>query len=287
MGFKIRKMEAVRGGMTLASRALNMVVKATLSLRSDVTGITCPVCMHTTTKALRYGRFAHVTGESRCLPEVSSHRKYICVNCGHCFANWLDGDLANTADKYAGIYDGAQLLQEGPRARYEEGLFRYVLRRLGNPKKATLLDFGCGPNRSPVEKLRNEGFDARGCDILPIYSYDGDVFFQHTANASPWLGRFDGIVSIDVVEHLADTIGSWSYFNRILKPGGIMAHCFPSQIHYSFLHSYFRTPFHVCLFSRRSISLLLERTGFVLDDVEPFDADVPYVFCFRKTREIK
>jgi SAM-dependent methyltransferase len=272
--------------MTLAHRVINMSVRCGFAFCPTYTGVLCPVCCNSTAKRVRYGRSDYVTGESSSLSEVAGHTKHLCCKCGHCYATWLQGDLQDTADKYAGIYNNSQLLQEGPRAGYEESLFRYVLKHCGGSRDASLLDFGCGPNRTPVEALRREGVDAHGCDILPIYDYDGDVFFRHTGDATPWKHRFDGIVSIDVIEHLADTLESWVYLNRILKPNGIMAHCFPSQLHYSFIHAYFRTPFHVCLFSRKSLQRLLDQSGFVLESIEPFDADVPYVFRFRKVREV-
>ena len=272
--------------MTVAHRGINRMVRTAMLAHPSHTDARRPICSCESSKVLRYGPARYVTGDSKILPEVAGHTKHICCGCRHCYATWLRGSVKETAEKYAGIYDDARLTEEGPRAAYEESLFRYVLKHLDAPRDATLLDFGCGPNRSPVLNLREEGIDARGCDILPVYDYDGEIFFQHTGDATPWLQKFDGIVSIDVIEHLADTIDSWTFFNRVLKPGGMMAHCFPSQLHYSFMHAYFQTPFRVCLFSRKSMQILLEKTGFILEDVEPFDADVPYVFRFRKVREI-
>lgn len=247
---------------------------------------TCPICGMSRTKAIEYGRDEYVTGSSLQIPEVQGHSKYLCLNCGHFFTNWLKRNIETTAKLYSGRYHGNELFIENFRAKFQKELLYYVLKRLNCPEKARLLDFGCGPNISPTYKLREEGYDVRCCDILPDYKYDGDIYFQHTNDSMKWRGHFDAIVSIDVIEHLGNTLETWLYFNQVLKINGIMAHCFPSRYHFGFNHYTFRTAFHTCLFSKNSLSLLLEKTGFVLEAVEPFDADIPYLFRFRKTQDV-
>jgi hypothetical protein len=42
------------------------------------------------------------------------------------------------------------------------------------------------------------------------------------------------------------------------------------------------TPFHTCIFSWKSLQILTGKTGFRLEAIDSFNADVPFVFRFRK-----
>lgn len=279
-------MSAVNWAKRIARRTLAKAVPAGDRLfqrRLPVQrGVACPICDADEAQVLEYEAAAHIDGASAALEEVQAHRKHLCTACGHLFSRWLDAGLGDVAQRYEGIYSGDQLYRENSRAAYQLALMRYALRRLGDPPDARILDFGCGPNVSPARTLRAEGRDARCCDILSGYPYDDDVFFRYDRNDLPRHGAFDALVSIDVIEHLGDTIEAWLGLNALLKPTGIMAHCFPSRMHYGLRHSACATPFHTCLFTRRSLSLLCARTGFQWEAVERFAADVPYVFRFRK-----
>lgn len=254
------------------------LIRRTLPVSRDVA---CPICGGDWAQVISYKAARHIDGASAALEEVQAHRKHLCTACGHLFSRWLDAGLGDVAQRYEGIYSSDQLYRENSRAAYELALMRDVLRRLDR-NEPSILDFGCGPNASPARTLRAEGRDARCCDILSGYPYDGDVFFRYDRNDLPRHGAFDAIVSIDVIEHLGDTVEAWLGLNALLKPDGIMAHCFPSRMHYGLRHPACATPFHTCLFTRKSLSLLCARTGFQWEGVERFAADVPYAFRFRK-----
>jgi SAM-dependent methyltransferase len=242
----------------------------------------CPVCEGTAAKSIGFGRAGYVNGPSAALPEVQTHRKYLCSHCGHLFTPWLDGDLQQVSAKYGGIYGSDQLYRENERAAFQLGLIQYALKHLGRGQGVRVLDFGCGPNISPTKKMRDRGYDVRCCDILEGYPYDGEVFFRYRLEEARWFGSFDAIVSIDVMEHLGDTVSAWRNLNRLLKPGGMMAHCFPTRMHYSLRHACCSTPFHTCIFSWKSLQILTGKTGFRLEAIDSFNADVPFVFRFRK-----
>jgi SAM-dependent methyltransferase len=127
--------------------------------------------------------------------------------------------------------------------------------------------------------------EALSCDILPHYPYDGQFFFRYDPNDRSRDGQFEAIISIDVIEHLGNTLDAWKSLNKLLKPNGVMAHSFPSRIHFSLLHDHCAAPFHTSLFSRKSLELLSAKAGFSLEAIEPFPAGIPYVFRFRKIRE--
>jgi len=247
----------------------------------------CPICGRNRTKAVAYGRAEHLTGSSADLAEAKGHNKYRCMHCGHFFTNWLDDSIGSVARKYSGRYgQPPDSIKGNVREEDEKALFRMLCGLLGPPRETSVLDFGCGPNVAPTLELRAQGYDAHCCDILEEYDYDGEVFFKHENDATRRRGAYDGIISLDVVEHLGNTIESWTYFNRILKPQGKMVHSFPSQFHYRFDIPYFAAPFHTCLFSPKSLGLLMEKTGFRLDDIVPFQGDIPWAFVFTKTRDV-
>jgi SAM-dependent methyltransferase len=250
-----------------------------------VTTQVCPICGSNRSMEIQYGRADFITGPSAQLPEAEAHSKYRCRHCGHLYSHWLDVDLQQVGKLTGDTYNTDKLWVENFRAKYQLALHRYLLDLLGHPARANLLDFGCGPNLSPTMTLRKEGHDVRCCDIMD-YKYDGEIFFRHTNDSARWRNFFDGIISIDVIEHLGNTLETFTYFNRILKPGGYMAGCFPTQHHYQRDHPYFQNPYHVCLLSPQSLNMVCEKTGFALLKIEDFPADVPHIFVFQKIREV-
>jgi SAM-dependent methyltransferase len=248
-------------------------------------GAPCPVCGARTNRAISYACPAYITGPSSKREEVRHHEKSLCEACGHLFTDWLDEDVKEVGTVYEGIYSGDHLFKENPRAAYQLGLLRYAISHLKGMANPSLLDFGCGPNLSPSRTLREEGIRTLSCDILPNYPYDGQLFFRYDPEDRSHDRQFDAIISIDVIEHLGNTLDAWKSLNRMLRPNGIMAHSFPSRIHFSLLHDHCAAPFHTSLFTRRSLDILTAKAGFSLEAIEPFPAGIPYVFRFRKVQD--
>lgn len=74
------------------------------------------------------------------------------------------------------------------------------------------------------------------------------------------LGIYDGIVSHDVIEHLQDPVKEFLSMNRHLRLGGKMKHitsCYKYDVVF--------TKFHLYFFVGRSIKVLAERTGFIVN----------------------
>lgn len=246
----------------------------------------CPVCRYVRAVGVRLAPAEYITGGAAVLPEVREHIKYICCRCGHYYSDWLDGNVVNIADKYNDRYENEQSLQENERIAFQRQLLEQALLRL-NRDTARVLDFGCGGNFRAAQEMHAQGKNTYCCDILDGLPYDHEGFFKLSYNIKDHRGFFDAVVSIDVIEHLGDTFKSWAYLNRILRPKSIMLHCFPTLLHYATDHPYFQDPFHVCIFSGTSLSILCERTGFSLVGVESFPADVPHLFVFQKNRELE
>jgi SAM-dependent methyltransferase len=105
---------------------------------------------------------------------------------------------------------------------------------------ATVLDYGCGAG-TVVKMLRAAGFDAYGVDIrwpghdagdledselgrqgiLRYYDEGGPLPFDDDS--------FDVIVSDQVFEHVAPLEASLREIERVLRPGGVAYHHFPSK----------------------------------------------------------
>ncbi|WP_322793426.1 class I SAM-dependent methyltransferase [Bellilinea sp.] len=78
---------------------------------------------------------------------------------------------------------------------------------------------------------------------------------------------FDVITLWDVLEHLYDPAGSLSEINRILKPGGLLILRVPNfnsldRIIFQSEWAGWDAPRHLYVFSKKSITAFLERTGF-------------------------
>lgn len=94
-----------------------------------------------------------------------------------------------------------------------------------------ILDFGCG-NGGLVDELVRMGYDAHGCDVLNPRPGEPRRFLEIAA--SPYRlpyeeGFFDVVVSVTVLEHVRNKEECFREIHRVLKPGGISMHLFPSK----------------------------------------------------------
>lgn len=214
--------------------------------------VKCPICDHAKSKVFHYGldMFA---------PDISQgHDKFCCCNCGHLFATWLIGE--DVGKLYSSIQQD-EVLHENNRKELQNEMMRIGLKYSDG---YNVLDFSCGANYRAAQELREEGYCAYSCDIMPGFPYD-DHFFKYTDRTRhQYKGVFDAISSVDVMEHLNTPIEDFQAFNDMLVPGGYMVH-FTPFIEYIPLHgSHADTAFHTCFVSNKSLKILCEKTGFKL-----------------------
>jgi SAM-dependent methyltransferase len=103
-----------------------------------------------------------------------------------------------------------------------------ILRDLDVPvtESCRILDFGCGEGHT-VAGYRALGYNAFGCDVIPVL---GEHLCTMRGGLIPFPDNmFDVVVSEQVFEHVMDYDKAVSEIHRVLKPGGVAIHDFPSR----------------------------------------------------------
>lgn len=259
---------------TLRKAALNNQAVQNLWLNErtrEVVMRECPVCSNQSVYVIRF-RF-----------EAKLITKFRCCECGHLFSSNLKADLA-TASKLFN-YEGENLQKLGQEFVVEK-LYQLIADNTAQ-KQFNLLDFGVGGNFGTVESMRVK-YPASHFYACDLYEKEHEFYFQTYQDQSK-LGFFDGISSNAVVEHLDNTMEAWTYLNRLLKPvrlgGGFMVHAFPSQVNEDLFHWAIKIYSHECLFSKKSLQTICEKTGFELLSIKYFHQVQHPVFFFKKVSD--
>lgn len=96
---------------------------------------------------------------------------------------------------------------------------------------ARILDLGCGAG-DMVRILRQRGYLAWGSDLEVPKAGDADLFMPldpSTGQIAAGDGSFDVVISNQVLEHVMDLPGIFQEIRRVLRPGGVSLHAFPSR----------------------------------------------------------
>jgi glycosyltransferase involved in cell wall biosynthesis len=92
---------------------------------------------------------------------------------------------------------------------------------------------------------------------------------ERSEDFAPWAGQFDTVVCLNVLEHVADPIGSLRNLRRALAPGGRLLLYVPQdQALYSTLDEALG---HRCRYEPELLKRELAEAGFVLERFEPFN----------------
>ena len=93
-----------------------------------------------------------------------------------------------------------------------------------------ILDFGCGRGKT-VRAFRHFGLDAFGCDIELEAQNEFIQVIDGETQTIPFPDCcFDLVFSEQVFEHVQDHSRAVSEIHRVLKPGGLSLHVFPSKL---------------------------------------------------------
>jgi SAM-dependent methyltransferase len=126
-------------------------------------------------------------------------------------------------------------------------------------EKIRILDFGCGEGAF-VNECAAAGYDAWGCDI----SIDGHQGRLKAIIRDPYAlpfadGSFDFVVSHQVFEHVQQPEAACRELARILRPGGLSIHVFPSRHRliephvYVPLASFYRSPWWLSMWAKLGV----------------------------------
>jgi hypothetical protein len=120
-----------------------------------------------------------------------------------------------------------------------------------------------------VGELRAGGYEAWGFEPSAPPADRGFVIGSRAAIT----GRFDGLFSNNVVEHMLRPVEEFRFFHGILKPGARMAHASPC-----YRYAYAFTRFHTLFLTGDAPAVLAERSGFRIADREDEGEFINVVF---------
>lgn len=132
-----------------------------------------------------------------------------------------------------------------------------LLQHFGHSPAMSVLDLGCGKG-ALVAALRSQGYDAYGCDIAgsKASAFVADADGENRLRAielQPYRlpfddACFDCVLSSQVLEHVMDYDSTFREIHRVLKPGGISLHTFPSR--YGLIEPHVQVPLASIIRSR-------------------------------------
>lgn len=148
--------------------------------------------------------------------------------------------------------------------------FRWV------PKNVRVLDIGCGFGEA-VGYHEERGCDAHGVEldenircIADKFGYKIRVGAFDANNYEP--GFFDYVTMDQVIEHVINPVESLRDIASVLRPGGVLILGTPNSNGWGartfgdrWIH--WHAPYHLHLFSRKSMALAAEQSGLALTDV--------------------
>jgi 2-polyprenyl-3-methyl-5-hydroxy-6-metoxy-1,4-benzoquinol methylase len=140
--------------------------------------------------------------------------------------------------------------------------------------RGRLLDVGTGYG-SFLALMQSRGWEVMGLEVSPVGAHYGRKRWGLSIIPQPWdktsfhEGEFDVVTAFYVVEHLPDPVAFFREVHRILRPGGMILvrypHTTPIKDILSILkikNDLYHLPFHLSDFSPRTMSRILEQTGF-------------------------
>jgi len=217
-----------------------------------------------------------------------------CRDCGFMFASVTQFDAKRTYDEAyfsGGIY--RDYIEEGPiRTR----LFKKKLGLINKylPRHGRLLDIGCAAGF--FLKLVNDiGYDGYGVEVseyaaryaqeaLRLNVFNGTLRDAHFAN-----DFFEVVTMWDVLEHLPDFRDVLTECHRVLRTGGILvvetlnAGSLSGRVLGRKWHL-FAPPYHLSYFTRDTLRIALEKTGFTILTIMPVQT---YVRTLRGVQPVR
>lgn len=162
-----------------------------------------------------------------------------------------------------------------------------MLDKLPLSKDTKVLDYGCAKG-GVMRKLESlKGIQTYLFDVSEMYIPFWKKFSSEEKWASynikpEWKGSFDVVTSFFVLEHVEKPIDEVLKMREALKDGGMLYFIVPNV--YNNIADFILSD-HVNHFSKISIRLLLEKTGFELVDIDENAHNAAFVVTARKVNE--
>jgi len=197
-----------------------------------------------------------------------------CRSCGHMQLEPMPAESL-LEQAYADAASEDYIEEEtGQRETARRALARIEAR---NPAKGTLLDLGCWVGFLLAE-ARARGWETLGVEPSEFgssYARDRlglEVIRDDLFAASLPAQHFDAVTLGDVIEHLTEPARALERVQRLLREGGVLWMALPdagSRVARTLGRRWWSViPTHVQYFTRRSISALLDRTGFAVLEID-------------------
>lgn len=253
-------------------------------VESRDSGVGCKLCGNTAgVWKIHYPEFVFRSGEFEA-PPWFAHDKYFCPSCRFLWSDVFDAmDAATYGRKYVECNYEHQRRPTESRMVFAPLLLARLIRLTGGRR---FLDYGCGYNYTYLYELRSRGFDLWGCDISAAVNYSR--YLRRLPGEDFPDAFFDGVYSIDVMEHLKDFEADIRNIARVVKPGGCLLFNTIS------LDNYLKgdggapddplvwTPWHCSVFSEKSAGVLAAKLGLEFQGVIRTPSDTGLAFLFRK-----
>lgn len=235
----------------------------------------CPLCREHNISEYKYKVTSNHLGGDRRLYSLS-----YCKNCHHLFMN-----PKPTSESLVNLYNeisarGENLTEEKDASLFKLiGLSYFFSRNFVKFKKGErLLDIGCG-NGLYLDFTKTRGADVYGNDVdeyqlrRVINRFGREKIRIGELKENSWKsGFFDHVTLWCQFEHDFDPVTTLREIYRILEPGGRVVidvpniDCLERSIfgRYWSMHT---PPFHLNHFSPKSITMLLEKNGFIVSKI--------------------
>jgi SAM-dependent methyltransferase len=204
--------------------------------------------------------------------EKNGYKLLSCSDCETVTVNPFP--TAEELTAYYQAYTGSKMYKpkEAKKIRRSTGRVKRM-KKISSGK--TFLDIGCNCGFT-VKAALNEGLDAKGIDIdTAAVQYATETFSLHfnAISVQDYAAKghkADMVYTSEVIEHVPDPDGFVKAIADILEPSGVLYLTTPQGNHWSYPQdiSNVKTvhpPSHITYFSKKGISILLEKHGIVVE----------------------
>jgi len=202
---------------------------------------------------------------------------YLCKNCNHLFVHPIP-----KKDILENYYKNLFSLPPNQEIKVKNKI-KYIMNSIDfDLNKKRILEIGYGGGFLINEFIKNnyyiEGIDIcnknKKLEQLGIKLYEGEITNK---NFKP-IKKYDIIIMLDVVEHIADLNSYFRKINLILKKNGYLIITTPNlnSLNYSLLGKFWNwlsPPGHLNYFSKKSINILFKNNNFDLTTFKTWKGD--------------